>query len=99
MKSPQRGVLTYGNYFKSVGVTLYFYSNIRNCLVYDVSKVFQMYIYIIKYICKHCTVDVKNGGFKNTYMILHDCSQIPIGYECQRGTSLNCQESETRFHT
>jgi len=25
------------------------------------------------------------------YMILHDSSQIPIGYECQRGTSLNCQ--------
>ena len=27
------------------------------------------------------------GGLSYAYMILHDSSHIPIGYECQRGTS------------
>ena len=42
------------------------------------------------YICI-LLLELKTEVSKYTYMILHDSSQIPIGYECQRGTSLNGQ--------
>ena len=40
-----------------------------------------------EYVICGILLDVQNEGFQNTYIIVHGSSQIPIGYECQRGTS------------
>ena len=54
--SPRRGIYCIDRTkicLISTETTLIFLSNIRNFLVYYVSNVFQMYICVIKYICKH----------------------------------------------